>query len=273
MWKALLTLIVMVPALALAAPPSGETPALRHEAVSRAPAVVTAAPAAVSCTAAACPSALAGSIELPVDGATVSGYVRLVGFALNGNQMSQIDVYVDGMDEANRVTSPGGVKLSLPRPDIMQAFPSYLGTAADHPGFEASFKASSYSDGAHVVYIRVTDVTGCCYFLPSRAILIDNTINQPPFGDLDYPLESSAANPSGVLPVVGWALDASHVDHIDIYVDGLIERQAFTGIPRPDIFAAYPDDPDAIASGFILNVDSTRLANGVHEISAKAVDD
>jgi hypothetical protein len=37
--------------------------------------------------------------------------------------------------------------------------------------------------------------------------------------------------------------------------------------------AAYPDDPDAIASGWILNIDSTRLANGVHEISAKAVDD
>ncbi len=273
MRKALLTLIALAPPLALAAPPNDETPGLRHQVVSRPPAVVTAAPAAVSCTAAACPVALAGSIEQPADGATVSGYVRIVGFALNGNEISQIDVYVDGTDEANRVTSPGGIKLSLPRPDVMQAFPSYLGTAADHPGFEASFKASNYADGAHVVSIRVTDVTGCCYFLPSRAIVIDNTINQPPFGDLDYPLESSAANPSGVLPVVGWALDDSHVDHIDVYVDGLIERQAVTGIPRTDIFGAYPDDPEAISSGFILNVDSTRLANGVHEISAKAVDD
>lgn len=273
MRKDLLTLLALVPALALAAPPIGEIPADRRPVSSPAPTREAPAPAAAACTAAACPTTFVGSIELPVDGATVSGYVRIRGFAVNGNQISQIDVYVDGTDEANRVTSPGGIKLSLPRPDVMQAFPSYLGTPGDRPGFEASFKASSYADGAHIVYVRVTDVTGCCYFLAPRAVLIDNTLDQPPFGGLDFPLDNSAANPSGVLPVVGWALDDSRVDHIDIYVDGAIERQAVTGIPRADVAAAYPDDPTAIVSGWILNIDSTRMANGVHEISVKAVDD
>jgi hypothetical protein len=274
MRKALLfTLLGLAPALVPAAPASGQLPAERRPAVSLAPAVVTAAPATASCVATSCPTTLLGALDLPVDGSTVSGYVRIRGFALDGNQISGIDVYVDGTDEANRVTSAGAVKLALPRPDVMQAFPSYLGTAADHPGFEASFKASNYADGAHTVYVRVTDITGCCYFLAPRAILIDSTLNQPPFGALDYPLDQSAPDPSGVLPVVGWALDDRRVDHVDVFVDGLIERQAITGIPRPDVGNAYPDDPDAIASGFILNIDSTRLANGVHEISAKAVDD
>lgn len=273
MRKALLfTLLGLAPALVPSASARAELLADRRAAVSRAPAVATAASTSAPCGA-SCPSPLLGALDLPVDGSTVSGYVRIRGFALNGNSISQIDVYVDGTDETNRVTSAGGIKLEIPRPDVMQAFPSYLGTAAGNPGFEASFLASNYPDGAHTVYVRVTDVTGCCYFLAPRAIVIDSTLNQPPFGALDYPLDQSAPDPSGVLPVVGWALDDSRVDHIDVYVDGLVERQAVTGIPRPDAAAAYPDDPDAITSGFILNVDSTRLANGVHVISAKAVDD
>lgn len=273
MRKALLfTLLGLAPALVPATPARAELLADRRAAVSLAPAVATAASTSAPC-AASCPSPLLGALDLPVDGSTVSGYVRIRGFALDGNSISQIDVYVDGTDETNRVTSAGGIKLEIPRPDVMQAFPSYLGTAAGNPGFEASFLASNYPDGAHTVYVRVTDVTGCCYFLAPRAIVIDSTLNQPPFGALDYPLDQSAPDPSGVLPVVGWALDDSRVDHIDVYVDGLVVRQAVTGIPRPDVAAAYPDDPDAIASGFILNVDSTLLANGVHVISAKAVDD
>jgi N-acetylmuramoyl-L-alanine amidase len=273
MRKALLfTLLGLVPALVPSASARSEVLADRPAAISHAPAVGTAITTSAACGT-SCPSPLLGALDLPVDGSTVSGYVRIRGFALDGNSISQIDVYVDGTDEANRVTSLGGIKLEIPRPDVMQAFPSYLGTAAGKPGFEASFLASDYADGAHTVYVRVTDVTGCCYFLAPRAIIIDSTLNQPPFGALDYPLDQSAPNPSGVLPVVGWALDDSRVDHVDVYVDGLVERQAVMGIPRPDVAAAYPDDPDAIASGFILNIDSTRMANGFHLISAKAVDD
>ena len=232
-----------------------------------------AVPANAQCTATTCPNALAGAVEIPAEGATVSGYVQIHGFALNGNEISSLDIYVDGTDEANRVSSASGVKMSLPRPDVIQAFPQYVGTAAGRPGFEASFRASNYANGVHTILLRVTDVTGCCYFLAPRSVSIDNTRNQPPFGALDYPLPDSAPNSSGVQPVVGWALDDRLVDHIDVYIDGLVERQAVTGIPRPDVSVAYPDDMAAISSGFILNVDSTRLANGVHEISVKAVDD
>ncbi len=220
-----------------------------------------------------CPNPLAGAVEVPLDGVTVSGYVQISGFALNGNEISSLDVFIDGTAEVNRVTSASNVKIGLPRPDVIQAFPQYVGTAAGSPGFQASFRAANYANGVHTINIRVTDVTGCCYFLAPRSVTIDNTRNQPPFGALDYPLPDSAPDSSGVLPVVGWALDDRTVDHVDVYVDGLLERQAVTGIPRADIASAYPDDMSAIVSGFILNVDSTRLANGVHEIAAKAVDD
>ena len=122
MRKALLfTLVGSALALGPAASVHGERLAERRAAVSLAPEAATAARAVAPCAAAACPNTLLGALELPVEGSTVSGYVQIRGFALNGNQISQIDVYVDGTDEANRVTAAGAIKLQVPRPDVMQA--------------------------------------------------------------------------------------------------------------------------------------------------------
>ncbi len=220
-----------------------------------------------------CQLQMLGSIDVPVDGATVSGYVQVIGFALDGNLVSNIDVFVDGTDEANRVGAAGGANINLPRPDVLQFFPQYGGTAGKNPGYQASFKASLFSNGSHTVYVRATDVNGCSYFLTSRAVKIDNARNQPPFGGIDFPLPDSGVSSNGVLQVAGWALDDRRVDHVDVFVDGLIERQAVTGIYRADVAANYPDNAQAIVAGFILNIDSTRYANGVHNVTVKAVDD
>jgi len=221
----------------------------------------------------ACQSQMLGSIDVPVDGATVSGYVQVIGFALDGNLVSNVDVFVDGTDEANRVSAAGGANINLPRPDVLQFFPQYGGTAGKNPGYEASFKASLFSNGSHTVYVRATDVDGCSYFLTPRAVKVDNARNQPPFGGVDFPLPDSGVSANGVLEVAGWALDDRRVDHVDVFVDGLIERQAVTGIYRADVAANFPDNPQAIVAGFILNIDSTRYANGVHTVTVKAVDD
>ncbi len=82
----------------------------------------------------ACPSQTLGSVDVPADGATVSGYVVVKGFALDGNIVSNVDVFVDGTDDANRITTAGGANINLPRPDIIQAFPQYAGTPGQYPG-------------------------------------------------------------------------------------------------------------------------------------------
>ena len=197
----------------------------------------------------ACQAQMLGSIDVPVDGATVSGYVQVIGFALDGNLLSNVDVFVDGTDDANRVAAAGGANINLPRPDVLQFFPQYGGTAGKNPGYQASFKASLFSNGSHTVYVRVTDVNGCSYFLTPRAIKVDNSRNQPPFGGVDFPLPDSGVSANGVLEVAGWALDDRKVDHVDVFVDGLIERQAVTGIYRADVAANYPDNTQAIVVG------------------------
>jgi N-acetylmuramoyl-L-alanine amidase len=231
------------------------------------------APALAQCPTEGCPAQSVGTIEVPAEGALVSGYVRVSGFGLNGNLVSNVDLYVDGTDEANRVTPAGGANINLPRPDVTQALPQYAGTPGEAPGFEMSFRAANYSNGAHTLYIRVTDVTGCCYFLAPRAIRIDNARNQPPFGALNVPIEGSSVHANGVLAVAGWALDDRRVEHVDVFIDGLLEREAVVGVNRPDVAAYYPNVPGATDSGFVIFIDATRLTNGVHELTVKATDD
>ncbi|HEV8269147.1 MAG TPA: Ig-like domain-containing protein, partial [Thermoanaerobaculia bacterium] len=239
--------------------------------VTLSPARASAQSACVSAT--GCPAQTIGTIEQPTERQLVSGFVRVKGFALDGNLVSNVDLYIDGTDEANRVTAPGGANINLPRPDVIQAFPAFAGTAGQYPGFEMSFKAANYANGTHTINVRITDVTGCCYFLAPRTVRIDNSRNQPPFGNVEYPEADSSVNDNGVIHVVGWALDDRTVDHVEILVDGLQERQPVFAVNRPDVAAYYPDVPGAIASGFIMNLDSTRLTNGVHTVTVKAVDD
>ena len=111
------------------------------------------APAFADCPTEGCPAQTVGTIEVPAEGALVSGFVRVAGFALNGNLVSNVDLFVDGTDEANRVTPAGGANINLPRADVTQAFPQYAGTPGEAPGFEMSFRAANYSNGTHKLYV------------------------------------------------------------------------------------------------------------------------
>jgi N-acetylmuramoyl-L-alanine amidase len=220
-----------------------------------------------------CPVQTIGTVEVPAENRLVSGFVQVSGFALDGNLISNVDLFIDGTDEVNRVTIEGGANINLPRPDVAQAFPNFWYTFSLNSGFVMSFKASNYANGVHRIFVRVTDASGCCYFLAPRAVKIDNSRNQAPIGHMDLPLDSQPTGTRGTIEVTGWALDDRRVDHVDILVDGLLERQAVMGISRPDIAAEFPDVMNALTSGFLLFLDSTRLTNGVHTVAAKAVDD
>jgi len=104
----------------------------------------------------------------------------------------------------------------------------------------------------------------------------------PPFGNIDSPSDSQTGI-SGSFPVSGWVADDSGtIDHIDFLVDGRIvagavgrglPSTAIYGLPRPDVFAVFPDVPNSLNSGFLANLDTTAFVDGVHVISVRAFDD
>ena len=63
------------------------------------------------------------------------------------------------------------------------------------------------------------------------------------------------------------------MEHVDVFIDGRLEREAVLGVNRPDVAAYYPNVPGATNSGFVIFIDSTRLTNGVYTLTVKATDD
>jgi hypothetical protein len=49
-------------------------------------------------------------------------------------------------------------------------------------------------------------------------------------------------------------------------------QEVMYGDARPDVAIAFPDFPAALYSGFIANIDTTRIQDGVHQLAVYAID-
>lgn len=215
-----------------------------------------------------------GVIDSPTEGQTVTGIVRVSGFVLDMHAVDRIELLVDGI-VVNRA------QLNLPRVDVLEIFPTYYFSATPQPGFRTSFLARNYTDGPHSVSVRVTESeTQAQTIIGTVNVIVDNTINQAPFGYIDIPGRAGVEGANGSFPVAGWALDDVEVNHIDILVDGQIvagwvrgePSTAVYGTTRPDVQAAFPDVPSSLSSGYSANIDTTVLINGIHILSVWATD-
>ena len=215
-----------------------------------------------------------GVIDQPTQGQTVSGVVKVTGWVLDFNAIDRVELLVDGTF-ANRADT------NLPRADVLEVFPTYANSANPNPGFVTSFLASRYPNGAHALTIRVTESSQSTFLIGPITVIIDSTINQAPFGFIDIPGPNGVEGTDGPLPVSGWAIDDEDVDHVDFLMDGQIvagavgrglPSTAIYGTTRPDVAAAFPDVPNSLYSGFQANVDTSKLINGVHQLSVRVTD-
>ena len=224
-------------------------------------------------------AALAGPIgvlDTPTTGQTVSGVVPVSGWVLDFAGVDKVELWVDGAVRSRAETN-------IPRPDVIAVFPDYAASPTRDPGFATSFNARSLAVGPHLVSIKVTETGNATVIdLATVSVFVATAgANQAPFGNIDSP-EDSQRGISGSFPVFGWAADDSGViNHIDILVDGKIvagavgtglPSSAIYGLPRPDVFALFPDVPNSLNSGFVANVDTTAFVDGMHVISARAFD-
>ncbi|HET7712529.1 MAG TPA: hypothetical protein VFL80_11415, partial [Thermoanaerobaculia bacterium] len=206
-----------------------------------------------------------GAIDLPDPAVTQSGVVLVRGFALDQQAISRIELYVD--DQFQHVANMG-----IPRIDVVEAYPNYPGIHNSAPGFQAGFLASRFTNGTHTIAVRAHLASGQVVEFARRNITIDNTLNQPPFGHVDIPDAAGIYNASGSFPVSGWAADTDGVARVDVYMDGGILQSAMYGDARPDVGNTFPDFPGALYSGYIANIDTTRIQDGVHLLEVRVTD-
>jgi Bacterial Ig domain len=208
-----------------------------------------------------------GDLELPGSDPSIvhSGMILVRGWVLSPIDVSRIELYVDDQfrHKLNR---------NLPRIDIEQAFPNYPGIHVTQPGFQSAFRADLLTNGAHTVELKVFLTDGTVQFLGRRTITVNNTVNQAPFGSVDIPHLGGVHNVVGSFPVNGWAADVDGIDRVNVKIDGNVMQAAMYGDPRPDVGNSFPDFPPAMFSGFVANVETTRIQNGVHLMTVEAID-
>jgi hypothetical protein len=216
-----------------------------------------------------------GGIDYPVEGQTVAGIVRVSGFVLDFNAVDLIEVAVDGVVVNH-------ADMNLPRPDVLEIFPTYYNSATPNPGFLSAFLARSYDAGPHTISVLARESgTQEIHEVAHVSVVVDPLANQAPFGYIDIPGPAGLEGANGSFPVAGWAVDDVDIDSIDFLVDGRIvagavgrgePSSAVYGTTRPDVAAAFPDVPLALYSGFIANIDTSQFINGIHIIEVRATD-
>jgi len=206
-----------------------------------------------------------GDIESPLGGTTVSGAVQVAGFAIAKEQISRLDLYIDG-----QLQYP--INLTVPRIDIIEANPDYEGDHFRPAGFLTSFLASRFTNGPHTIFVRVLTADNKTFDIGNRTVIINNAINQLPLGNIDLPGGTGITDASGAFPVTGWALDVDGVDRVDVAIDDLNLQSAVYGANRPDVSNAFPDFPAALTSGFVANIDTTRVLEGIHTLTVRVTD-
>jgi N-acetylmuramoyl-L-alanine amidase len=206
-----------------------------------------------------------GAVDSPDPARIQTGVVLVKGWALDPNQISKIELWVDDQFLHK-------VVMFLPRIDVEQAYPDWPGIHTARPGFTTGFLASRFPNGPHTVELRAYSNNDQVHAFGRRTITINNSDVQSPFGALDIPDARGITNVSGAFPVVGWAADTDGVERIEVLVDDTILQNAIHGDQRPDVGATFPDFQGAMFSGFVANVDSTRLQNGMHQLTVRATD-
>ena len=97
-----------------------------------------------------------------------------------------------------------------------------------------------------------------------------NTHVKLPIGTVDVPPLGSQTELKGISSFAGWALGEEGISDVAIYVDRMYVISAQLGLPRPDVWAAFPKEPDARTAGWQASLDCSKIMSGPHEVIVQA---
>lgn len=227
-----------------------------------------------------------------------AGVARLIGWALDDDGITAVDIYVDGVIAGRAV-------YGFNRPGVGVAHPGF--PDGDNAGWAFSLNTTRYTNGLHTITARATSATGEQADVGSRVFeFLNTTHNLVPFGEVDTPRLNTelfgTCDPEAefrrLTVVSGWALDVgvelndTGVGYVELLIDGTIFANSRTGcffspalggltncygLRRLDIERAFPDVRDAPHSGFRFVMDIGALiefgyVEGFHVLSIRSGD-
>jgi hypothetical protein len=222
-----------------------------------------------------------GRLDLPVDGAQVSGAVAVGGWALDDLEVARVQIYRDAIapEPAGPVFLGDAVFVPGARPDVQKAFPTM--PLNDRAGFGFMILTNmlpNQGNGTFVIHAVAEDVEGVRVLLGSRIIVGVNSSSQVPFGTIDTPRQGDTIAGANYLNW-GWALTPQPgmipVDGstIQVFVDGVPVGNVTYNLFRPDVSGTFPGLANTSGPVGVRAIDTTGLAEGLHTISWLVTDD
>ena len=195
-------------------------------------------------------------LDEPNNNATVrSTTVSVKGWALAASGVKEVRVYVDGKDL-------GTVTYGTKRTDVNNAYPGY--PSGDNAGFSGNIDVSSIGSGSKKVVVKITANDGTTQSI-ERTIKIEKAESKSYLDDPKNNMVSTAS----VVTVKGWAVAASGVKEVRVYVDGKDLGTVTYGTKRTDVNNAYPGYSSGDNAGFEGNIDISSIGSGSKKLVVK----
>lgn len=215
----------------------------------------------------------------------ISGWALDSGTEINNEGVGYVELLIDHSLWANSLLDCGylaaaGGKVDcygLRREDISRMFPTLKDSI--HSGFRfvldvgALVRSGLYAPGDHWLTIRAGDIFNQRSQIDEIKVTFEcaeDIANEASLGYIELPPPGYAYH--GTIPVSGWALDLEGVATVNILVDGVFQGVATYHGARPDIAQQYPGYVNNPNSGWTFNLDTTKTANGHHNVQAEVLD-
>ncbi|MDO4925306.1 MAG: N-acetylmuramoyl-L-alanine amidase [Turicibacter sp.] len=195
-------------------------------------------------------------LDEPISNLTVaSGQLKIRGWALADSGIKEVRVYADGKDL-------GTVNYGTTRTDVNKVYPGY--SSGNNAGFEGLIDISSLGSGNKKLTIKITANDGTTQTI-DRTV---NVKNLPSINSLDEPT-SGTVTTTGELKVRGWAVAASGVKEVRIYVDHIDLGTITYGTTRTDVNKVYPGYPSGNNAGFEGTINLGGMPTGEKTLKIK----
>ncbi|MPQ43969.1 N-acetylmuramoyl-L-alanine amidase [Clostridium tarantellae] len=198
------------------------------------------------------------NLETPKAGVTINnGILDIRGWALYGSEIKDIKIYANDK-------FLGYAKTEIERPDVNRVFPGYPN--GDKSGFTARFNTDEIGYGEKVIKAEVNCFDGTKIIRTAKINLKEKAARI----NLEYPENNLTSN--GVkLKVKGWALNASDIKEVKLYVDNEFLGNATVNQKRDDVARVFSAYKDAKNSGFTGEFNVSKFSAGNHKVKAVAI--
>jgi len=223
-----------------------------------------------------------GSFDTPISGTTgIAGAIAVTGWALDNVEVVKLDIWREPP-----AGQPGGLAyigdaifLADARTDVETLFPTlplqyragwgYLMLTNFLPSGTGS---TSAGNGTFKLHAIAHNAAGNSLDLGTRTITVDNAHASKPFGTLDTPAQGATISGNAYVNF-GWALTQNPYaipadgSTIFVYIDSQPVGHPTYNQYRSDIATLFPGLANSNGAIGYYYIDSTRLANGEHNIS------